>query len=191
MVEKGEKVIGSRNGFLLAAAILLVTHGFAWAAQIDPDLPKTDPEGYWRVVTQDSATTTSHCIGRTTTPECAFETEIAAYFRGDNALLSKSTGLVRPLGDGKLQKESSTKIKYRIVSCGRVDKNASKFDDMHNNIPWVKGDIWIVTDERECWGEKCANPAPEMQKFQLQRYALHKHGKYWNVIYHGDLHWEQ
>lgn len=47
-------------GFSLAIILLMI--GPAWADKA-PVLPQPDPEGYWRLVTHDDATTTIQCIG--------------------------------------------------------------------------------------------------------------------------------
>ena len=52
---------------------LILTPGWAFAGKPGADLPKPDPKGYWRVMTQDDATTTSKCLGSRETPLCAVE----------------------------------------------------------------------------------------------------------------------
>jgi len=176
----------------LIAAVLCLLPTAVWAeGKRDPDLPKLDPEGYWRVVTDDPSTTTSKCIGKNISPECTLETEIAAFFRADNDLLTVATGMRRQQWEERLTKTSETSIKYRIVSSGRVGKNPPKYDDMHQEFSWVKGDVWVIVDERDCRGNQCAEPTPATAPFFLMRYAFHKFGRRWLSIYSGDLHWVQ
>jgi hypothetical protein len=107
--------------------ILLMMATPAWAGKADPDLPKPDTEGYWRIMMQDDVATTSKCIGKVLKPECAVETYVAAFFRADDKLLSIATGVPWKAGAHTLFKDRSDKIKYRIVSSGRVGKNPPEY----------------------------------------------------------------
>lgn len=173
------------------AAVLLLISASAWAERADPVLPKPDPDGYWRLVTDDPSTTTSNCIGKNTSPECTLETDVAAFFRADNELLTIATGVKRRPWEQRLTKTKDTAIKYRIVSSGRVGKNPPKYDDMHQEFSWREGDVWVIVDERNCLHDQCEEPIPATAQYFLERYAFHKFGKRWLTIYFGDLHWEQ
>ena len=176
---------------LAVLLFVLLLSGPALAGSVDRDLPKPDPEDVWRVITDDPATTTSTCIGKTVSPLCALETKIAAFLRADCKLRAIATGSKRYAKGCGLTRDRTDLVKYRIVSSGRVGKNPPRYDDRHDEMHWAEGDIWMVVDERECSKGHCTTPDPSVAQFLLWRYSCHKIKNSWIVNYTGNLHWEQ
>lgn len=89
VAEEGERVGPFRNCILVAAIAFLTMQGIAWAENGNPDLPKADLKGHWRVITHDEKTTSSKCIGSGASPICAVETFLACKYRDDHNLCEK------------------------------------------------------------------------------------------------------
>jgi hypothetical protein len=66
---------------IVAIALAVVSASQAIAAPRDPDVPRPDPPGRWRVLDHTDAKSTSKCIGKPVTPLCAVETLRACFLR--------------------------------------------------------------------------------------------------------------
>ena len=172
---------GLRNGILIAVITLLITHGFAWAAKVDSDLPKPDPKGYWRIMTQDEQTTTSMCIGSLSTPLCAIETYLAARLRADNNLLNFAKGLPNPVDSPPLQKFPLDTKKYRVRQSGFLTP-VSHIDSISAKNK-KRGEAYVILDERTCNASgRCSKPLPSTRIYFLYKYIIRMDGGIWHVI---------
>ena len=119
-----------------------------------------DPEGVWRIITQDDKTGTSDCIGEPVSPVCAIDTIRACGVRHKHELC------LIAWGDNPAKKQDDffyTKptpgryTKYRIVSVRQAKpKDAGKLP-MPNPTQWRKitkiqeGDILISMQRASCY----------------------------------------
>ena len=152
------------------AAALLLTALPVMAEQLGPELPKPDPKGHWRVITQDDAATTSKCIGTLSTPLCAMETYMASIVRHSSAdynlsaLLLPGEGgsgyLDKPLSRNSPPKETS--MKYRILSASILKPTdipppflpcpVSPDSLCHYLVSaWQPGDVRIIVTAYKYW----------------------------------------
>lgn len=144
---------------LVSALCGLISFAFAGIATAsgDPDVPKPDPPGHWRVITQDDATTTSKCVGNPNTPICALDTLSACAVRGDKTLCELAYRTEKST-DGTTRVKSGEYIKYRIISAERVkakDVPAPGSVEFYRYGKWKAGDIEIIAAFRPCTGKKC------------------------------------
>jgi hypothetical protein len=176
---------------ILAASILLGASALP-ALAADPDLPRIDPPGHWRLMTQDPSTTTSKCVGDTSTPLCAVETIRACFVRVDDKLCQIGMGLDQPPG------KVSYKVKglyerYRIVSAKRVrekDLRISDTDPRYVDDPdyapwaWKVGDLKIGIVGIECWEyvDKSWRGGCERGHLPPIIYVVRKTVDHWRVV---------
>ncbi len=131
-------------------------------AQTKLILPRPDPPGHWRRATVDPATTTSRCVGSTSTPMCAVDTMEVCSIRGDDSLCRAGTG---PDSLPYLIYEAPNKniwTKYRIVSAahkplGKLRPRLQSFYQnwRDGNHPWPPGDVRIVIQRDFCYASRC------------------------------------
>jgi len=167
---------------------VLLAPGWAFAGKPDGDLPKPDPKGYWRVMTQDDATTTSKCLDSRKTPLCAVENFRACNLRVEAELCRQPGQTDDVLTSPRFPDDW---YKYRVVSSGHFKKGDPRLDDRDHEMPWVPGDIWIILDERHCSRTYCAKPVRSELYYVPVRYIVHKDTDGWQVVYAFQLHWRQ
>lgn len=137
--------------FYLLILIAIVATVWTISPAIASDqLPPPDPEGTWRVITQDPATTTSKCIGDTSTPVCALETLLACFARNDYPLCAQTMlNPFEPTGE-------VSNVTYRIYESRRLQCNDPLLDfygeDYGNDYPSTprKGDVDFYIKIKYC-----------------------------------------
>lgn len=153
--------------FAIAILLLLVS----CQAQADAALPRPDPPGKWRRITQSDASSDSQCIGRPATVICAADTWIAAMTRGSEELAVRLAHPMhfeyfRPsqiLPDGRklhfyVYPSGNKAFYYRIIRARRLEDRKipdsrrpgarDRFGDPL--MPYFAGDILIDVDIDEC-----------------------------------------
>ncbi|HVI52391.1 MAG TPA: hypothetical protein VM661_14365 [Candidatus Sulfotelmatobacter sp.] len=179
---------------LIAAALLISTP--AWAEKTNPDLPKPDPKGYWRVLTQDDDTTTSKCIGNLSTPLCTLETYLASLVRYRDDFYSMS--VTAPPSDTGIKLDGSISQKYarqhqemekyHIQSAKVLTKadipppflqcHIPTYDECRELVSeWKPGDVRILVTSRRCGGGKC-----ETEEGPFRGLVLRHVGEEWKVV---------
>ncbi len=84
--KRGIDMIGRLLCLAVLMSIAAVSSGARAGGKVD-DVPRPDPNGRWRYITTDDATSDSDCIGRVVSPMCALETYLAGLLRDDGALV--------------------------------------------------------------------------------------------------------
>jgi len=156
-----------RPGWLFACLLLLTCA----TAQAKDTLPwKPDPPGTWRKMTQQDETSSSKCIGKTTTPICAVETLEACLARRNwdfCKLVYHGPELFQPY----IPQAASIYELYAISKVTRLhDSDHPPWEFVfYNPIPhnWKPGDLKVKLLHRECWGEEC-QPSPWTTTLQLR-----------------------
>jgi len=145
---------------LSAVFLLLLVSAPALAApHTDSVPPVPDPPGHWRVLTRDDATTTSRCIGDTSTPLCAVETAMACFYRDakqlcDVAFLPAAYPLPR-VGDPEDVLDDyvthPTRLRYRILSARRAaTATVLQVGPPGNVVKVARGDVLLTLRILEC-----------------------------------------
>jgi hypothetical protein len=162
--------------FVAALFLLILSVGPVLAGTPDPDVPKPDPKGFWRVITPDATTSTSKCLGSRETPLCVVETAIACEARGGLDLCRRAWGEEAGNWDG-LGNEYWEK--YRVLAAGRYRQGDRHFDEWNDELPWVPGDVWIIVYRENCYKEECSDLPARAQRYHHKRYILHQEADGW------------
>ncbi|MBI3709765.1 MAG: hypothetical protein HY246_19120 [Proteobacteria bacterium] len=198
---------------LAVVAIAALLAGPATAAPRDPDVPRPDPPGRWRVIDHTDEKSTSKCIGNPITPLCTVETDRACLLRKDDKLCAATVG--RTVDDIRLIREESERDydermravfaksriprldeyeKFRVIKAERASaKNLPRLKAPINrrSKPYRVeiGDIVITIDEVNCWRSGpmpgCSTPPYGLKWI----YFLHRKGDQWVIVdehYPGD-----
>jgi hypothetical protein len=177
---------------LLALLTLLAAWPRSAALAADPDLPRIDPPGHWRLMTQDPATTTSKCVGDTSTPLCTVETIRACFIRRDDELCRIGMGLDHPPGLVSLKVRGNYE-RYRIVEVKRIrekDLRITDIDPKYTHDPdyapwvWQAGDLKINILGIECsqYIDKLRPAMCEKGHLPPIAYIVRKEGQGWRVV---------
>jgi hypothetical protein len=138
--------------------IAMIGAGYAIAADID--LPKADPPGKWRRITQDAGSTDSKCIGQLTSPLCAVENWLACFTRSDISLCVLADRFFRGQYD-TFKSARDELVRYRVVSSWVLGEgDIPKWHRLACERAWQPGDIVIDTDELGCWRDKAGEHCP-------------------------------
>jgi hypothetical protein len=151
-------------GVVLAAALSMP------AQAADPDVPKRDPKGFYRYLTQEADSTTSTCIGNPVTPLCAVETVLACFVRSDSDLCRKANwpgSEEYDFSGGKISPFDDTRYFVQFAKM-LSDKSARKYSI--GGITPKPGDVVIsVKKARRAPGD-WSDPYPQPTVYLLRRY---------------------
>ncbi len=112
-----------------------------------------DPEGVWRTVTQDDATSTSDCIGDLVTPLCAVDTVMACYARNEGKLCQLAWSYPAPWYEFGSPASPRAYILYRVTAV-RTAQVAGTFpfpNDPPRGTDIKVGDLLIDVLWQSCW----------------------------------------
>jgi hypothetical protein len=160
--------------FLAVLLLLMLSVAPGLAGKADPDVPKPDAEGAWRIITHDDAITTSKCLGSREAPLCVVETAIACTVRGGQDLCRRAWGDEAADWGGA---SDTYWEKYRVVAAGRYRQGDRRLDEWNEELPWVPGDVWIIVARMECRKSKCLEFAAGPYFHKL--YILHQGADGW------------
>lgn len=133
--------MGWMKGIAGAVALTLVWAPNAMAA--DPDVPRRDPKGFYRYLTQEADSTTSTCIGNPITPLCAVETVLACVARRNDDLCRMATKPGFPdLEFSKGVKSPFDDMRYFVSFSKRLDAKNARLFRVGRTIP-NPGDVVI------------------------------------------------
>ncbi len=154
---------------LLFAVYVAFGGGHRVPLATEDQLPQSDPQGYYRVLTELDATSSSTCIGRADQPICALETALACIARDNDALCRGSLGEGAPTP--KSQSLAGNTLRYRIDKVDVLGYPAHLF-------PNAKvGDLTINVSAVSCRAGSCGQP-----EGPGQTYYLGKRDGWWQVF---------
>jgi hypothetical protein len=146
-------------------------------------IPKPDPKGVWREITQTTAT--NKCLGDPKTPVCAVETMLAYRLRGD----PKFGELVWPSGDSEVKALFEAHEHPRAWSWYRV-VFVKRFTGPHDYPNWhlflqdyqfVPGDVRVDLNERIYdWPDSCC--ARHSAQLPPTTYVTRRSGDHWIIV---------
>jgi len=161
--------MGWMKGIAGAVALTLVWAPNAMAA--DPDVPRRDPKGFYRYLTQEADSTTSTCIGNPITPLCAVETVLACFVRRDSNLCRKANwpgSQEYDFSRGKISPFNDTR--YFVQFARKLSKeNARKY-----NIGGITPDSGdVIISVKKAWRAPggWGNLYPQPTVYLLRRYG--------------------
>lgn len=125
---------------------------FLSGAKIDDTIPHPDPEGVWRIVTQDPSTTTSKCVGDASSILCAVDTFRACVDRMDNRLCRKV--MIHPHEYDTLWNSYYRIEKTKLVTCDNLSETGRADEEI--DLPKI-GDVIVGYSKVSCHiGEDCS-----------------------------------
>ena len=139
-----------------SSLVVLLASAPAWAGYTVSIIPKPDPPGHWRVLTQDDATSTSKCIGNPKTPLCAVETLQACFHRKKPGYCRTSIDPSLPAVPIYTPAVPDDALRYRIIAARRItDRKDLPIELRDRTDVWRRGDVLIVLDRHRCLNGVC------------------------------------
>ncbi|MCC7168580.1 MAG: hypothetical protein IT565_13525 [Rhodospirillales bacterium] len=167
--------MGWMKGIAGAVALTLVWAPNAMAA--DPDVPRRDPKGFYRYLTQEADSTTSTCIGNPITPLCAVETVLACFVRKNDDFCRRATWPGFPdLEFSKSAKSPFDDMRYYVQFAKKLDAtNAGKYR-VGDVVPEPR-DVVIGIKKAFMAPGGWGNIYPQPNVYLLRRYKME-----WRVV---------
>lgn len=168
------------RSLVLAFPLVLAALSPALAEEF-PELPPLAQPGQWNYVTQDDASSSSHCVGRPLSPLCAVETLLACFQRDRQELC-------RMVDDGTEQyaqifsspADLSKYLAYRVLDAKKIDADSARAGQASHALD---GDVLLTVDQREGQlGRYARATGAPAQDFLLRRQA----NGTWKIVSWGD-----
>lgn len=154
---------------LLFAVYVAFAGGHRVPLATEDRLPAVDPQGTYRMMTAQDATSSSTCIGRNDLPLCTVETVLACVLRGSDELCRRGLGDGAPRPEN--EPEAGRTIRYRIEKVDVLGYPPHAFP--HTRV----GDLAIQVASTPCKGSSCDAAAPTERN-----YFVGKRGGAWHVF---------
>ena len=171
-----------RIALLATYFLMLIVAAPAVAQAHDPVLPQPDPQGTWRKMTRDDATTTSRCVGNPVTPLCALETYLACFLRRQPEFCDMVQAGIRPIMS--VTRRADLREEYRVVYARRPSPLDPVDRGTEGNMRPQPGDVVIGYMIRDCFGaaEDVTN-CDEVENDPPYVHMLRKQGDIWVYAY--------